>query len=355
MEESHDLALVIAWPDVTARGDEKWMKVLKTLGVVKNLNFKVGHAAIILVRRATGGMVYYDFGRYITPRGYGRARSASFDPRLSLHTRAVFTKNGNINNISAIVKELHQMENATHGGGRMFFSVAKGISYNDAVAFANQLVDRGPVKYGAIAKGNNSCSRFVAQTLLAGIPPGHPGRKQLLFPESGKPSPMSNVVNAVTDRTVYCHYDGSIITKTINRWQSFQFQINLLQHNFSASKARSLPCDQTPGSIDEPVRPFHLPQSAQWLGGIGEGAWFALEKNPETDTYYVTKYASQGDKEYRVSCAAVTAVDLNTPYRFTYDLHHQRHTLLQGGLKIVLEALHIPVETAVSKKTNSIV
>jgi len=49
MHQYNDLAIPIAWPDQTARGDELWMAALKKLGVVKNLNFKVGHAAIVLI------------------------------------------------------------------------------------------------------------------------------------------------------------------------------------------------------------------------------------------------------------------------------------------------------------------
>lgn len=345
--------MVIAWPDVTARGDEKWMAILKSLGVVKNLNFKVGHAAIILIRRADGAMAYYDFGRYITPRGYGRARSAGSDPRLSLRTRATFAADGNISNIPAIVEEMHQIESATHGGGRMFFSIAAGISHDRAVAFADELVNRGPVKYGAIAKGNNSCSRFVAQTLLAGMPQKHAARKHLMFPESGKPSPMSNVVNAVSDRMVLCYHRGAITTKYMSRLQSLRFQVDLLLHNLSSSKARSLPCDRKLGSIAEPARPDHLPSSAQWLGGIGEGAWFVLGKCAETDTYHVVKYASHGHEEYRVNCAAAQSVDLRTPYRFTYHFHHQRYTILQGQQKIALKALPVRAETTVTNKKRT--
>lgn len=343
MNENLDLALVIAWPEVTARGDEKWMAVLKSLGIVKNLNFKVGHAAVILVPRTTGAMAYYDFGRYITPRGDGRARSASSDPRLSLYTRAIVTENGDISNIGDIVEELHQIEPATHGGGRMFFSIAKGVSYTRASAFADQLVNRGPVKYGAIAKGNNSCSRFVAQTLVAGMPDSHPARKQLVFPESLKPSPMSNVINAVPDRTVYRYHNGSLTVLKISRWQSLWFQVNLLLHNLSYSKARSLPCDRNPGSIAEPCRPDHLPQSAQWLGGIGEGAWFLLEKDTKTNTYDVVKYASHGDEEYRVNCITAQEVDLHIPYRFTYHFHHQQYTIVQGQQEIALKAVPVTV------------
>jgi len=344
LDESLDLALVIAWPDVTARGDERWMAILKSLGVVKNLYFKVGHAAIILVKRS-GELTYYDFGRYITPRGYGRARSVNSDPRLLLHTRAIVTEKSSISNLQAIVDELHLLEPATHGGGRMFFSIANGISYHRAKAFADRLVSQGPIKYGAIAKGNNSCSRFVAQTLLAGMHAGHPARTSLVFPESGKPSPMSNVINAVPDRTIYCYYRGAITARKINRWQSLRFQADLLLHNLSSSKARLLPCDRKPGNITEPERPEELPESAQWLGGIGEGAWFSLERCANTDTYQVVKYASQGREEYRVRCAAAQAVDLQAPYHFTYHFQHQQYIIRQGQLEIALSAIAVPVNS----------
>lgn len=339
LDESPDLAMVIAWPDITARGDEKWMAVLKSLGIVKNLNFKVGHAAIILIQQTTGILSYYDFGRYITPRGFGRARSANSDPRLSLLTRAIVAENGNIINLSAILEELHRKESATHGGGRTFFSIAGGISYSRAAVFADQLVRQGPIPYGAIAKGNNSCSRFVAQTLLAGMANGHPGKKDLVFPESLKPSPMSNVVNATPGRIVYCYHNSTLTVQKISRWQSLQFQAKLLLHNLSSHKSRSLPCDRIPGNIIEPPRPEHLPKTAQWLGGIGEGAWFSLEKDTKTDIYHVVKYASHGIEEYRVTCVAAQMVDLHTPYQFTYHFHHQRYTILQGEQKIALSAL----------------
>jgi len=64
-----DPALILAWPDATIRGDEAWMMFFKKIGLVKNLNFKVGHTGIILIERATGELHFYDFGRYIAPPG----------------------------------------------------------------------------------------------------------------------------------------------------------------------------------------------------------------------------------------------------------------------------------------------
>ncbi len=346
LEENQDLALVMAWPDQTARGDERWMAILKQLGIVKNLNFRVGHAAMVLIHRHTGSLAYFDFGRYITPRGYGRARSVESDPRLELGTRAQFDSEGQIANLTAILDELHQIEDATHGGGRLFFSVADGLSYTMAHRFATTIVEQGPIKYGAIANRNNSCSRYVAQVLQAGLPQFHPARRRINLPESIKPSPMSNVVNAAPDRTVYCYYNGALETVRMSRWQSLAFQVDQLLHNFSASKSKGLPCDSKPGSIAEPPRPNTVPPGAQWLGGIGEGAWFILERDMESSVLIVIKYAANGREEYRVASTGNHPINPDVPYQFTYHCHHKHHVVTQYGKEIVLEAIDNPNKRA---------
>ena len=341
-EEYQDLALVMAWPDQTARGDERWMAILKQLGIVKNLNFKVGHAAMVLIHQRSGELAYFDFGRYITPRGYGRARSAESDPRLTLETRAQINDRAEITNLATILDELHHIEHATHGGGRLFFSVAQGLSYNAAYRFANQLVEQGPIKYGAIAAGNNSCSRYVAQVLLAGFANQHPAKRRITLPESIKPSPMSNVVNASPDRTVYCYHKEELATIRMNRWGSLSFQVDQLLQNFSSGKSKHLPCDKEPGSITEPCRPQTVPAAAQWLGGIGEGAWFMLERDTENDTLAVVKYAADGHEEYRVASTCNHPINPDMPYQFTYHCHHKHHVVVQYGKEIALESTDKP-------------
>lgn len=313
------------------------MALLKWAGIVKNLNFKVGHAAIVLVNRRTGLLTYYDFGRYVTPRGYGRARSAASDPRLVLSTQAQVSTQGTIENLQAILTELHQKENATHGGGRLFFSIADGLSFGKATHFAEELVNQGPIPYGAIARANNSCSRFVAQVLLAGWPTVSSAKRRVKFPESLKPSPMSNVVNASSDHIVYCYHDGVLVSERMSRWRSLCFQVDLLFHNLSTTRAKNLPCDREPGNIAEPKRPASISTCAQWLGGIGEGAWYALDRGAETGTLLVIKYGVDGQADYQVSCQADAEIDPSLPYQFTYHCHYQRHVVIQHEKKFLLE------------------
>src|SRR5690606_23123979 len=95
-------AIPLACPDKTAYGDEKWMRWLKRFGIVRCLNFSVGHAAILLIDGQFGGVAYSDLGWYLAPRGYGRARSKDFDPRLELYTLAKFSDTCLLSNLEEI-------------------------------------------------------------------------------------------------------------------------------------------------------------------------------------------------------------------------------------------------------------
>lgn len=332
VDDYQDLAVVIAWPDQTAYGDEAWMSIFKKLGIVKNLNFRVGHAAIVLVHRASGRLSYYDFGRYVAPRGYGRARSVATDPRLSLDTVAKITKDSRIANLKEILAEIEEISHATHSEGRIFCSVAKDLSYGAATEYAQSVLDAGLIKYGAFARANKSCSRFVAKVLLAGYAPKHPAKRHVFVPECLKPSPMSNVVNSTTERTVFCYYRGQFEQLTMDRYRSFIFQLRLIGHNFFSKKAALLPCDKlVPGLIDEPERPSLLPECTQWLGGINEGAWFSLAQDAMlSDSYTITRFNSFGEVVYHVSCLTDKTIDPRKPFQFTYHCDYNAHTILQG-------------------------
>ncbi len=331
----HDIAIPIAWPDQTARGDEKWMALLKKAGIVHNLNFKVGHAAIVLAERKTGRMMYFDFGRYLCPRGYGRARSAKFDPRLNLNTRAVFNRDNDLENAEELMEELFAKEPATHGGGRLLFSICKNVCFSSGVGFAEQLVAQGPVLYGALAKNNNSCSRFVAQVMVAAMRRGDKRIRKLLYPECIKASPTSNVVNATADHLVYCYYQQQLSAFTMNRRQSLRFQLQLLKDNFTREGAKKMPSDATPGLMEAPLKNAAVPEQAQWLGGIGEGAWFHIEP-AGLSLYRIYKFNCSGEKEYQIVVSASQQLHLDRPYAFSFHFTFERYSILQYGECILL-------------------
>ncbi len=327
MHTYQDIAIPIAWPDQTARGDELWFKILKGLGIVKNLNFRIGHAAILLIERQSGQIKYFDFGRYICPRGYGRARSAAFDPRLKVETVAQFSNTKQLVNLAEILAELSMMEEATHGGGRLLCSVSQDISFQKAAAYAEALVNKGPVLYGALAANNNSCSRYVAQILVEGMMKDDKRISKILYPESLKASPTSNVVNANTEGTLYCYANQQVEQWKMSRKESLKFQIKQLSDNFSNKRSKDLPGDTKLGLLDEPMRPMHIPSHATWLGGMGEGCWYAL--SAEADQYEITKYNYKGAVDYIVAVDPIGKFDHSANFEFTYDIHYRQHVIKQ--------------------------
>ncbi|GHE45826.1 DUF6695 family protein [Sphingobacterium griseoflavum] len=334
----HDIAIPIAWPDKTARGDEKWMAFLKRMGIVKNLNFRVGHAAILLIERRTGAIQYFDFGRYLVPRGYGRPRSFHFDPRLIVETRAQFNKDGDIQNLADIFEELSGNEKATHGGGRTFFSISKGLSFSRGQAYAERLVSNGPVLYGAFARNNNSCSRFVAQILTEAMPEKDKRRKKILYPESLKASPMSNVVNAAENGRVYIHQHHNIQTLVMGRAASMRFQFDLLKDNFTHQGAKSLAADDIAGLVAYSERPRSVASHAQWLGGIGEGAWFSLQ-HVSGSLYEVTKHDADGQLLYTRHMECLQHFDMLEDYAFTYHFSFEAHSISQNDQLYLFRAI----------------
>lgn len=328
-----DIAIPLAWPDKTAYGDEKWMLWLKRMGIVKNLNFKVGHAAILLLERQSGAVAYFDFGRYIAPRGYGRARSKVFDPRLEMSTKARFdTGDSSLANLDELLAELAAKEEFTHGGGKLLLSLAEGINFQAASAYASALVEQGPIPYGALASGNNSCSRYVAQTLVAGMAPGDRRVRRLYYPESLKSSPTSNVVNATKEKFIYCHEDGQLEQWPMSRAASLRFQWGLLQDNLSHERSALLAKDDLPILLSEPERPSVLPLSAQWLGGIGEGMWFVLDvRNHDKGYYRMTAYNQLGDEIYQADLhCSDAAFDFNQAYRISMKMSGSYFTIEQN-------------------------
>lgn len=321
-----DCALILAWPDTTIRGDEKWMMFFKKLGLVKNLNFKVGHTAIVLVEKKTGKLSFYDFGRYISPRGHGRARSEFSDPRLRMDSQAVFDASGNILNLKEICEELQKMQDAIHAQGRMIFSVAQDINYEEAQFFGDKIVNEGSTPYGAVARGNNNCSRFITRLLKYSSKKYH-NFHPIHFPETIKASPLSNIVNVRKDRKVFFHEeDGSLKEKKMSRWGSFWFLFKQLSENCNQTKSQSFPDDEIIGYMDGISKPTHLPSGAQWLGGIGMGAWFLIEQTEKPHILQISRFTENGILEYKKRFESPTKMVYSNV--FDIKIIHDNHLLI---------------------------
>ncbi|NGF55257.1 hypothetical protein G5B00_01920 [Parapedobacter sp. SGR-10] len=339
-----DFAIILTWPDATIRGDEAWMMFFKRIGLVKNLNFKVGHTGIVVVNHKSGEMLFYDFGRYITPRGFGRARSKYSDPLLEIKTTAKIS-DGNIQNLEEIIAHFESLKPFMYGEGKLFFSIVKGIDFDTAKQFGDEWVARGTYPYGAVARNNNNCSRFITRMLLKSSSRFHFWHS-INLPETIKSSPVSNLVNAASDRMIYSYLrEEGLKHFKMNRWQSLWFLIKQLGDNIKSKKANLLPTDRVIGAMKFNSKPITLPKNAMYLGGVGDGAWYTVTYNKEKLLFTIKRFTSDGRLEYVVQGAASASFDPAEQWSVTYDSHLLFTHIEQNGVKIKIEhTAHLPTE-----------
>ena len=159
----------LAWPFVIARGPEKLWIFLKKIGIMKNLNFRIGHAAMLIAKNDE--LFYYDLGRYISPLGYSRVRSMETDPKLKLYTHPIWSETGEIINISDICKELVEKKNATHGDGPTYLSIANSIVIDKTLTYIKSLQKEGFQKYGVLKKKQNKLCKIRCKSYITRFRP----------------------------------------------------------------------------------------------------------------------------------------------------------------------------------------
>ena len=125
----------------------------------------------------------------------------------------------------------------------------------------------------------------------------------------------------------------------MNRWQSFGFLLKKLGDNVAQKKADLLPNDLIIGHMDFASKPISVPKDAQYLGGVGDGAWFHIRSAPEEDKVVIKRFTSKGELEYVILGAAMEPFDLSQPFEITYDSHLLFTHIKQHGRKIRIHHL----------------
>ena len=150
-----------------------------------------------MINSKEGKAYYFDFGRYHTPKGYGRVRDEETDPDLTLPN--VNIKSDKIVNLNDILVFLSKLK-STHGEGRLYASLLSEVSFFDAYNYAKKLQNKGMVKYGPFVYGGTNCSRFTASLAISSLPPFFK-KIRLRFPFTISPSPKRNV--SILNNTYY--------------------------------------------------------------------------------------------------------------------------------------------------------
>lgn len=135
----------------------------------------------------------------------------------------------------------------------------------------------------------------------------------------------------------------------MNRWQSVRFLLKKLGENVSQRKARLLPADHSVGRMNVPSKPITVPKEAQYLGGVGDGAWFSIQATTG-DNVIIKRFTSEGKLEYVILGETTEPVNLSQPFEVTYDSHLLFTHIKQHRKKIRIKHLQqLPVNYSPSE------
>ena len=302
--------LTLAYPETVVAHPEEWYaQFLRFLGVGNKKYVRAGHAALVLIKKETGTLEYYDFGRYITAHPYGRVRGQGTDFELKVPFKAEI-ENDVILNLKAILEFFATQPKFTHGEGHLYASVCKVVNYNLARTFIDKIQSRGFVRYAAFIKDASNCARFVTDALIESTTNSEI-KKQLIKSKWFTPSTIGNVVIADTENCVY---------KISELGEFIKFNTTVKKENIRLFLDRLK--DYNPslvGSI-EPKNNSVKSSHAQWLNGIGSGAWFEIY-----DLNSRTEYRFRRISGYEtIDCDGVYKIDKvgfnsDLPYQFQHN------------------------------------
>lgn len=326
--ERTGIIISLAYPDTVVRVANEWYSpLLRLIGIGKKHYVRAGHAALVLINKATGYLEYYDFGRYITPAPYGRVRGRITDNELELPFEANI-ENDTITNLDEILKFLATQPKFTHGEGRLVASVCSAINYDKAKAYIVDLQNEQLVTYAAFKKEACNCARFVTEALIAGST-NPEQRKELIKSMWFTPSTVGNVLLGNTESEAY-----QVSTKgVISTYVGSQTKENL-KCFFDTLKEHK---PNFEGNL-KPKYVEGLDEKAQWLSGIGAGAWFELFLTEVKHVYRFRRISPYGN----VDCEAMFTVDdasfqYEKPYTFVYYSNCSAFNIEQNGKRYLFK------------------
>ncbi|AJR03607.1 DUF6695 family protein [Siansivirga zeaxanthinifaciens] len=275
------IILTLAYPETIVMVSQEWFSpFLRFIGVGKKNYLRAGHAALVLINKATGVLEYHDFGRYITPEPMGRVRGSDTDNELHLPLKAII-EDDVILNLNDILKYLATHPKITHGEGKLVASVCALVDYNLARKHINSMQEQHFIRYAAFKKNACNCARFVTDTLIVSVI-NEKIKKRLKKSKRFTPSTVGNVLLANTERQVFEVSElGEIsVFRGSQKSENLRCFLDPLKNHRVNFEGTLIP------------KYFEgLNEKAQWLSGIAAGAWFELHKD-DTETKFVFRRLS---------------------------------------------------------------
>jgi hypothetical protein len=324
MIKSDGIIVILSYPDTFVR-PASWefsSKLWPYIGVGNKEGVQAGHAALLLIKKNTSEINYFDFGRYITSYGYGRVRSKETDTELKVPVKAVF-ENNKLVNLEEIIIWVENHPEKTHGKGRLITSINNEINHEKAANFIGKLIKLKEIPYGAFVKNGSNCARFVTDTITNSC---HQKKIKLKLKSSNlfTPSPIGNVIKGNTTDIIYNVSEGKI-KEYINR--------SILKE-YKACFFTKLDIAQSLINTEIPNKDLFHPEKATWLGGIGSGAWFKIEEKTSSKTYLISRFTASGEKdfssEFELELKKV-AFDFEHEYQFQHPTNCSEAFIIQKG------------------------
>ncbi len=314
--------LTLAYPDTVVMLSNEWYSpFLRFIGIGKKNYLRAGHAALVLINKNTGVLEYHDFGRYISPAPNGRVRGSETDNELHFPIKAII-KNNAITNLEAILSFLATHPKLTHGEGKLVASVCKAVNYKKAKQYIADMQNRCFIPYLAFGKNAYNCAHFVTDTLITSVTNAKI-KKALIHSKWFTPSTVGNVLFADTENNPY---------EVLATGEVFKFK--------GSQKSENLRCfldrlkDHNANLVgtlkEKPVA--GLDKKAQWLSGIGSGAWFELHDLGSKIEYRFRRISAYGT----VDCDAVfkinkTTFNYNSDFEFLHNSNCKFLNIKQGN------------------------
>jgi len=304
----------LAFPEEFVSMIPAWYKKpLEWIGLINNELICAGHSALAIVEGETGKIEYADFGRYITPFGKGRTRTALTDPECTIEVRAKFDEDGKIANEEEILLYLEAHPEKTHGAGKMYGSFCYEIDYDKAKSFIQKINLKGSFRYDPFKREASNCARFVYDTFKVGIK-SRSRRTKLKLWNQLTPTPLGIVFNSTDQDKVY-----SVINGEIDIYEGSKFT-SVIKHLFLKP------------DVQEEIKKVKadFSESHHWLDGVGASGWFKLSK--PNGKYVFERRFPDGRKIFEEEFYSESEhFDINKPYELVHDCNALWCTARQHG------------------------
>ncbi len=322
------IIIILSYPDTIVRPaySEFLSKFWPKIGIGSKHAVQAGHAALLLIKKNQSEIKYFDFGRYITSKGNGRTRSEETDPELKISIKAYF-ENNKLINLKEILLWIENHPEKTHGSGRLIAGINEEIQYKKALNFINNIIDKKELPYGPFMKKGTNCARFVTDAIMKSTT----NKKVKYHLKKSKiftPSPIGNVIKATTSKTIYevhfqeiLSYKNRSILKEYKAsfFNKFDNELNLI------------------GTELPDLNKFSL-KKGTWLGGIGSGTWYNIEKQIDSKTYSIAKYNVNGIKEFEFNFITEDfTFDLQSDFKFMYPSNFKEMHIYQKNKNFIFK------------------